>query len=42
MVSFNTEVGLLTIVRARAADYDRVMTILREAADWISARGNPP
>ena len=42
MVSLNTEAGLLTIARAGAADYDGVMTILREAADWISARGNPP
>jgi ribosomal protein S18 acetylase RimI-like enzyme len=42
MVSLNTQAGLLTIARARAADYDSVMAILREAADWISACGNPP
>ena len=26
-------------MRAGIADYDAVMTILREAADWLSARG---
>ena len=40
MISLNTEAGSLTIVRARSADPDAVMTILREAADWLSARGN--
>lgn len=29
----------LTIVRAASADYNDVMAILREAADWLSARG---
>ena len=38
----DTEVGPLTITRAGATDYDTVMAILREAADWISARRNPP
>ena len=37
----DTEVGPLTITRARAADFDAVLAILREAADWLSARGNP-
>src|ERR1700691_1716008 len=37
-----TDAGELAIARAGAADYDAVMAILREAADWISARGNPP
>lgn len=40
-VSLSTEAGLLTIERAEAADYDAVMEILRKAADWISACGNP-
>jgi ribosomal protein S18 acetylase RimI-like enzyme len=40
MVSLDTEAGLLTIVRAGSADYDAVIAILREAADWLSARGN--
>jgi ribosomal protein S18 acetylase RimI-like enzyme len=35
-----TEAGRLTITRAGAADYNAVMTILREAADWLSSRGN--
>ena len=38
MVS-NNELGVLTVVRAGIADYDAVMSILREAADWLSARG---
>lgn len=29
------------IARARSADYDAIMAILREAADWLSARGIP-
>jgi ribosomal protein S18 acetylase RimI-like enzyme len=37
-----TEAGTLEIARASRADYDAVMAILREAADWISARGKPP
>ena len=42
MITLNTEAGLLTIERAGVADYDTVMAILREAADWISTRGAPP
>src|SRR6266851_2152453 len=41
MTSLDTEAGRLAIARAGAADYDRVMAILHEAADWLSARGNP-
>jgi ribosomal protein S18 acetylase RimI-like enzyme len=41
MVSLNTEAGLLTIARAGEADHDAVMAILREAADWLAARGIP-
>lgn len=37
----DTEVGPLTITHAGAADFDAVMAILREAADWLFARGNP-
>jgi ribosomal protein S18 acetylase RimI-like enzyme len=33
------ENGGLIAVRASIADYDAVMAILREAADWLSARG---
>jgi ribosomal protein S18 acetylase RimI-like enzyme len=40
--TLDTAVGRLQIARAGADDYDAVMAILREAADWISARGNPP
>src|SRR6266481_1290191 len=36
-----TEAWRLTITRATSADYHAVMPILREAADWLSARGNP-
>jgi len=36
-----TEVGTLTVARAQVADYDAVMTILREAADWRAARDIP-
>lgn len=36
-----TEAGDLTVARAGTADYKAVMTILREATDWLSARGNP-
>ncbi len=38
MVRHN-ELGELTVVRAGITDYDAVMAILREAADWLSARG---
>jgi len=37
----DTKAGMLKIARAASADYDAVMAILREAADWLSARGNP-
>ena len=39
MMSLDTDIGRLTVVRAGIADYDAVMAILREAADWLSARG---
>jgi hypothetical protein len=39
-VSLDTEAGPLTIVRVGSADYDAVIAILSEAADWLSARGN--
>jgi ribosomal protein S18 acetylase RimI-like enzyme len=39
MMSLDTDAGRLTLVRAGITDYDAVMTILREAADWLSARG---
>jgi ribosomal protein S18 acetylase RimI-like enzyme len=42
MMDLDSKAGTLTIVRAGLADYDAVMAILREAADWISACGNPP
>jgi ribosomal protein S18 acetylase RimI-like enzyme len=35
----DTEVGILTITRAGAVDFDAVMAILREGADWLAARG---
>jgi ribosomal protein S18 acetylase RimI-like enzyme len=35
----HNEPGELTVVRAAIKDYDVVMAILREAADWLSARG---
>jgi ribosomal protein S18 acetylase RimI-like enzyme len=37
----DTDAGRLTISRAGSADYDIVMPILREAADWLTGRGNP-
>jgi ribosomal protein S18 acetylase RimI-like enzyme len=39
--NLDTEVGTLTIARVHAADFDAVMAILREAADWLAAGGNP-
>jgi ribosomal protein S18 acetylase RimI-like enzyme len=41
MVSLDTEAGLLTIARAKTADFDAVIAILCEAADWLLASGNP-
>jgi ribosomal protein S18 acetylase RimI-like enzyme len=41
MTSLVTDAGVLTITRAAFSDYGAVMAILREAADWLSARGNP-
>lgn len=35
----DTELGPLTIMRAGSADFDAVMAILREAADWLEGRG---
>lgn len=40
--TLDTKAGRLAIVRATSDDYDSVMAILREAADWLSARGAPP
>jgi 2'-5' RNA ligase len=37
----DTEAGLLTLTRAGALDFDAVMAILREAADWLTAHGIP-
>ena len=39
MKNLDTDGGRLTVVRAAIADYDAVMAILREAADWLSGRG---
>jgi ribosomal protein S18 acetylase RimI-like enzyme len=38
-MNLDTDVGRLEVVRAAIADYDAVMAILREAGDWLSARG---
>jgi hypothetical protein len=38
-MSLGTDAGRLTVVRATIKDFDAVMAILREAADWLSARG---
>jgi ribosomal protein S18 acetylase RimI-like enzyme len=38
-MSLDSDAGRLTVVRAAITDYDTVMAILREAADWLSARG---
>ncbi len=40
-VDLDTEAGQLTVARAGATDFDAVLAILREAADWLSDRGNP-
>ncbi|HKN00745.1 MAG TPA: GNAT family N-acetyltransferase [Candidatus Binataceae bacterium] len=39
MMNIDTDTGVLTIVRAAITDSDPVMALLREAADWLSARG---
>ena len=39
MKNLDTDAGRLAVVRAFIADYDAVMSLLREAADWLSARG---
>ena len=41
VTNLDTAAGQLVVAPAGAADYDAVMAILREAADWLSARGNP-
>ncbi|HJU11196.1 MAG TPA: GNAT family N-acetyltransferase [Candidatus Binataceae bacterium] len=41
LMSIETEAGRLSIARAGSDDYDIVMAILREAADWLIQRGNP-
>lgn len=38
----DTEAGRLEVARAGLADFDAVIAILREAADWISVGGAPP
>ncbi|MGH7780421.1 MAG: GNAT family N-acetyltransferase [Candidatus Binataceae bacterium] len=40
-MTLDTQAGPLTIDRATSVDFDSVMAILREAADWLTARGNP-
>jgi len=39
MKSLDTDAGRFEAVRAAITDYNAVMAILREAADWLSARG---
>ncbi len=41
VTTISSAAGELRIARAAMADYDRVMGILREAAGWLSSRGNP-
>jgi hypothetical protein len=40
-VKIQTQAGPLTIARVTSADCGALMTILRESADWLSARGIP-
>jgi len=41
-MSLDSKAGELTVERATGLDYDAVMAILlREAADWLSAHGQP-
>jgi GNAT superfamily N-acetyltransferase len=40
-MTIDTEAGPLAIARAGSDEYEMVMAILREAADRLSARGNP-
>ncbi len=41
VTTISSAAGELRITRATMADYDAVMRILREAADWLTSRGNP-
>ena len=40
-MDLDTPAGRLVVARAGATDFDAVLAILREAADWLTARGNP-
>jgi ribosomal protein S18 acetylase RimI-like enzyme len=39
--ALESEAGLLTIARAGTPEFDAVIAILREAADWLFTSGNP-
>jgi ribosomal protein S18 acetylase RimI-like enzyme len=41
VTTISSAAGELRITRATMADYDTVMRILREAAAWLTSRGNP-
>jgi ribosomal protein S18 acetylase RimI-like enzyme len=41
VTTISSAAGELRITPATIADYDTVMRILREAADWLTSRGNP-
>ncbi len=41
VTTISSAAGELRITRATMADYDIVMRILREAAAWLTSRGNP-
>jgi len=38
-MNIDTDAGRFAVVRGAIKDFDAVMAILREAADWLSARG---
>ena len=41
VATISSAAGELRVSRARIADYETAMRILREAADWLNSRGNP-
>ncbi len=41
VITISSAAGELRVTRATMADYDTVMRILREAAAWLTSRGNP-
>lgn len=41
VMTLDSKAGELTAERATGVDYEAVMAILREAADWLSAYGQP-